>query len=93
MSVRSLRQNFLNNILAPLHLYRQKITDDATHAVINGASLTLSSIGRHLTGTASVNNKIKRVDRLPGNRHLQKMRFPPFFSELPRRLRGKCLVL
>ncbi|CAD7362426.1 transposase [Escherichia coli] len=71
MPARSLCQNFLNNILAPLHLYRQKSLIDATNAVINGASLTLTSIGRHLTGTASVNNKIKRVDRLLGNRHLQ----------------------
>ncbi|STH69863.1 transposase [Escherichia coli] len=92
MPARSLCQNFLNNILAPLHLYRQKSLIDATNAVINGASLTLTSIGRHLTGTASVKNKIKRVDRLLGNRHLQ-MRFPPFFSELPKRLRGECLVL
>ncbi|CAD7363326.1 transposase [Escherichia coli] len=71
MPARSLCQNFLNNILAPLHLYRQKSLIDATNAVINGASLTLTSIGRHLTGTASVKNKIKRVDRLLGNRHLQ----------------------
>ena len=54
MPARSLCQNFLNNILAPLHLYRQKSLIDATNAVINGASLTLTSIGRHLTGTASV---------------------------------------
>ncbi|STD43779.1 transposase [Escherichia coli] len=71
MPARSLCQNFLNNILAPLHLYRQKSLIDATNAVINGASLTLTSIGRHLTSTASVKNKIKRVDRLLGNRHLQ----------------------
>lgn len=71
MPARSLCQNFLNNILAPLHLYRQKSLIDATNAVINGASLTLTSIGRHLIGTASVKNKIKRVDRLLGNRHLQ----------------------
>lgn len=51
--------------------YRQKSLIDATNAVINGAFLTLTSIGRHLTGTASVKNKIKRVDRLLGNRHLQ----------------------
>ncbi|HDH7365378.1 TPA: IS4 family transposase [Escherichia coli] len=71
MPARLLCQNFLNNILAPLHLYRQKSLIDATNAVINGASLTLTSIGRHLIGTASVKNKIKRVDRLLGNRHLQ----------------------
>lgn len=66
MPARSLCQNSLNNILAPLHLYRQKSLIDATNAVINGASLTLTSIGHHLTGTSSVKNKIKR-----GNRYLQ----------------------
>ncbi|EPL6032230.1 IS4 family transposase [Klebsiella pneumoniae] len=71
MPARSLCQKFFKNILEPLHLYRQKSLIDATSAVINGASLTLTSIGRHLTGTASVKNKIKRVDRLLGNPHLQ----------------------
>ncbi|MES0612751.1 IS4 family transposase [Klebsiella pneumoniae] len=71
MPARSLCRKFLKNILEPLHLYRQKALIDATSAVINGASLTLTSIGRHLTGTASVKNKIKRVDRLLGNPHLQ----------------------
>ena len=70
MSARSLGRNFFKNILEPLHLYRQKALIEATSAVINGASLTLTSIGRHLTGTASVKNKIKRVDRLLGNTHL-----------------------
>jgi hypothetical protein len=37
---------------------------DATIALINGASLTLTSIGRYLPGNAQVKNKIKRVDRL-----------------------------
>lgn len=70
MPARSSCQNFLNNILAPLRLYRQKSLIDATNAVINAASLTLTSIEHHLTDTASVKNKIKRVDRLLGSRHL-----------------------
>lgn len=49
MPARSLCQKFLKNILATLHFYHQKSLIDATNAVINGASLTLSSIGRHLT--------------------------------------------
>lgn len=57
MPARSLCRKFLKNILEPLHLYRQKALIDATSAVINGASLTLTSIGRHLTGTASVKKK------------------------------------
>lgn len=92
MPARSLCQKFLKNILEPLHLYRQKALIEATSAVINGASLTLTSIGRHLTGTASVKNKIKRVDRLLGN-PICKMRFPQFFIGLRRKSHRECPVL
>lgn len=92
MSARSLCRKFLKNILEHLHIYRQKALIDATSAVINGASLTLTSIGRHLTGTASVKNKIKRVDRLLGNL-IYKMRFPQFFIMLRKKSRRECLVL
>ncbi|EDV3677228.1 IS4/IS5 family transposase, partial [Salmonella enterica subsp. arizonae] len=60
-------QNFFRDALAPLHKYRQNALLDATIVLINGASLTLTSIGRYLPGTAQVKNKIKRVDRLRGN--------------------------
>lgn len=45
---------------------------DATVALTNGASLTLTSIGRYLPGAAQVKNKIKRVDRLLGNASLHR---------------------
>ncbi len=44
MSARSLCRNFFKNILEPLHLYRQKALIEATSAVINGASLTLTHV-------------------------------------------------
>lgn len=66
MPARSLCQKFFKNILSPLHRYRQNALIDATSAVINGSSLTLTSIGRHLRGSTSVKHKIKRVDRLFG---------------------------
>lgn len=67
MPVRSLCQKFFWGALAPLHQYRQNALLDATTALMCGASLTLTSIGRHLPGAAQVKNKIKRVDRLLGN--------------------------
>ncbi|ENF6423358.1 IS4 family transposase [Salmonella enterica] len=67
MPARQVCQNFFRDALAPLHKYRQNALLDATIALINGASLTLTSIGRYLPGTAQVKNKIKRVDRLRGN--------------------------
>ena len=45
---------------------------DATVGLINGASLTLTSIGRFLPGQAQVKNKIKCVYRLLWNEALKK---------------------
>ncbi|MEL5559008.1 IS4 family transposase [Serratia ureilytica] len=70
MPARKLCQKFFQDALAPFHQYRQNALVDATVALINGASLTLTSIGRFLPGQAQVKNKIKRVDRLLGNSSL-----------------------
>ncbi|MBS9424558.1 IS4 family transposase [Photorhabdus caribbeanensis] len=70
MSVHKVCQNFFQDVLAPFHKYRQQALLDATTALINGASLTLTSIERFLPGPAQVKNKIKRVDRLLGNTSL-----------------------
>ncbi|EBX6689596.1 hypothetical protein DS275_25580 [Salmonella enterica subsp. salamae serovar Sofia] len=63
-------QNFFRDTLAPFHKYRQNALLDATLALINGASPTLTSIGRYLPGAAQVKNKIKRVDHLLDNESL-----------------------
>jgi hypothetical protein len=70
MPARQVCQKFFREALAPFHKYRQNALLDATVALINGASLTLTSIGRFLPGQAQVKNKIKRVDRLLGNESL-----------------------
>ena len=67
MSVHKVCQNFFRDALAPFHQYRQNALMDATVALINGASLTLTSIERFLPGSAQVKNKSKRLDRLMGN--------------------------
>lgn len=85
MPARSLCQKFFRDALAPLHAYRQKALIDATSAVINGASLTLTSIGRHLPGYAHVKHKIKRTDRLLGNIRLHD-EIPVVFSLITRRI-------
>lgn len=72
MPARQVCRNFFRDALAPFHTYRQNALLDATSALINGASLTLTSIGRYLPGTAQVKNKIKRVDRLLGNESLHR---------------------
>lgn len=81
MPVRKICQNFFRDALAPFHQYRQNALMDATVALINGASLTLTSIGRFLPGYAQVKNKIKRVDRLMGNESLHRD-IPLIFSSI-----------
>ncbi|MFP2240985.1 IS4 family transposase [Pseudescherichia vulneris] len=60
-------QTFFRNALSSTHQYRQNAIIDSTVALVNGATLSLTSIGRHLPGIARVKDKIKRVDRLLGN--------------------------
>jgi hypothetical protein len=54
MPARQVYQNFFRDSLAPFHKYRQNALLDATMALINGASLTLTSIGRYLPEAAQV---------------------------------------
>lgn len=61
---------FFPRCLSSVSQNRQNALLDATLALINGASLTLTSLGRYLPGAAQVKNKIKRVDRLLGNESL-----------------------
>ncbi len=52
MPVRRVCQTFFYEALVSVHKYRQSTLPDATVALINGTSLTLTSIGRHLPGMA-----------------------------------------
>lgn len=61
---------FFPRCLSSVSQIPQNALLDATLALINGASLTLTSLGRYLPGAAQVKNKIKRVDRLLGNESL-----------------------
>lgn len=94
MPVHKVCQNFFRDALAPFHQYRQNALMDATVALINGASLTLTSIGRFLPGSAQVKNKIKRIDRLMGNEALHldiPMIFRKITSMLTRQL-SLCVI-
>lgn len=67
MLARQVCQKFFRDALALFHQYRQNALLDATVLLVRGASLTPTSIGRHLSGHVQVKHKIKRVDRLLGN--------------------------
>ncbi|MUV99426.1 hypothetical protein GLN99_21940 [Shigella flexneri] len=71
MPARKVCQTFFRNALASTHQYRQNAIIDSAAALVGGASLSLTSIGRHLPGPARVKDKIKRVDCLLGNKRLR----------------------
>ena len=54
-------------------------------SVFNGAYLSISSLGRHLDGSAQTKNKIKRVDRLLSNSSLQS-HFSFFYKDMTKLL-------
>jgi hypothetical protein len=53
-----------------IHAKRLTSVCTATGAAVSGCPLTLSDLGRGLSGRASMKHNIKRVDRLLGNRAL-----------------------
>ncbi|KGA32424.1 hypothetical protein KU75_26085, partial [Pectobacterium odoriferum] len=63
---------------------------DSTTALINGATLSLTRIGRYLPGPARVKDKIKRVDRLLGNTALHND-IPKIFNQITSMKTGERL--
>ncbi len=64
---------------------RLQLLLDALDAVIRSERLTLTGIGRSLSGKAFVKHKIKRIYRLLANSHIQQD-LPLFFSAIAKQL-------
>ena len=65
----------LQRCIAPLltDIYRRRlgVLFEAVVSTVSGPRLTLTEIGRRFGGGADLRHRIKRADRLLGNRHLQ----------------------
>lgn len=60
-------QDILKNSLPTVHQKRVTSLIEMASSLLNGGSLTVSSLGRHLTGTALEKSKIHRADSIIGN--------------------------
>jgi len=58
---------FINNLKLDIHKRRLASLSAAVDSVVSGGMLTVSSIGRNMSGQAKVKHKIKRADRLLSN--------------------------
>ena len=74
MQQTELLHNILKNSGAVKHKTRLKSLVTAVESVLNGANLSLTSIGRHLKKDITPKSKIKEVDYLLNNGHLHRER-------------------
>jgi hypothetical protein len=70
MSIIALLHNLLKEKLPGIHATRLTALMAAVEAGLKGASVSITTLGRGLSGPAYIKHKIKRMDRLAGNRHL-----------------------
>lgn len=69
-----LLHTLLSKSCSKIHSIRLKALEDAVSSLLINNKLTLVQIGRHLSGPARIKNKIKKVDRLLGNKYLYQER-------------------
>jgi hypothetical protein len=74
MSIIALLQNLLKDALPSIHSTRLQALMAAVEAGLSGASVSITALGRALSGPSYIKHKIKRMDRLAGNRHLKSER-------------------
>ena len=81
MRKESLLQNYFKDTFSFMHKKRQSVLFGAVDALMEGSSLTLSSLGRNFKGKAKERHQIRKMDRLLGNRHLHK-EIPMIYREI-----------
>lgn len=91
----SLLYKLLSQSVSTLHASRLRALQTAVHAVLHGAQVNVTSIGRNLRGSAYVKHKIKRADRLLSNPHLYQ-ELKPIYGALTQRIvknQGRPIIL
>lgn len=71
-----------------IHKKRLASLFDIVETAMQTQYVTLTGLGRRLSSTIKIKHKIKKVDRLLGNKHLQQERIE-IYKQLSRRLIGK----
>jgi len=70
MHVQQFLHKKLEKALPGVHKTRLSTLIDVSSSLLNNTALTLTSLGRHIKGKTKVKHKIKRVDRLLANPHV-----------------------
>lgn len=83
MHALTILHRILSTSLPEIHAKRLASLLTAVEAVVCGSRLTLSDLGRGLSGSVAVKHNIKRIDRLLGNSMLH-TEVPKFYAALVR---------
>ena len=71
MSIIKTLHTLLKQSLPNLHAARRNALMAAVGSGLTGASVSITTLGRAISGPTFIKHKIKRLDRLVGNRHLK----------------------
>lgn len=74
MSIIKTLHTLLKQSLPNLHAARLNALLAAVESGLTGASVSITTLGRAISGSTFIKHKIKRLDRLVGNRHLKSER-------------------
>lgn len=74
MSIIKTLHTLIKQSLPDIHAARLNALMAAVESGLTGASVSITSLGRAVSGSAFIKHKIKRIDRLAGNRHLKSER-------------------
>ena len=83
----SIVRELLNSATPQMHASRREAVVAMVSSALDGATLTVTSLGRGITGDAFEKHRIKRADRLLSNRHLLSERVG-LYQTLARRVIG-----
>jgi hypothetical protein len=81
MNVKQLLSKYLFNVTPNMHKIRRLSLFAAIESTINGGVLSVTGLGRNVDSRAYEKHRIKRVDRLCGNVHLQQ-EIPLVYSQM-----------
>jgi len=89
MNAKQVLSNYLSVVTPTMHKIRRESLLAAIESTINGASLSVTGIGRNISNVAYEKHRIKRVDRLCSNMHLQR-EIPNIYASMSSQLVAQC---
>lgn len=71
MHTRTVLQKLLHDSFPTVHRKRLAAVQAAINSISDGATVSITTMGRHLSSSVRIKHRIKRMDRLVGNPRLQ----------------------